>query len=119
MKTPNYDKFPHVVVEAENKSCVTGWEAIIQKINEAIASGKKVIAVETYQGVLDDEVAGALKSGLKYDLWLDAADALKDEDEVRKLTYPDVTDDRIFGYLTRLNIADYQDKKPMEQAAEA
>ena len=25
------------------------------------------------------------------------------------MTYPDVTDDRIFGYLTRLNIEDYLD----------
>ncbi|MEO6149111.1 MAG: class I mannose-6-phosphate isomerase [Mucilaginibacter sp.] len=118
MKTANYLKFPFVEVEKENKSCVAGWEAIAAKINEEIASGKKVIAIETYQGILNDEIIGGLKGTVKHDLWIDSSEAFKTEDEVRKLTYPDVTDDRIFGYLTRLNISDYLDKAKIEAVQE-
>ncbi|RYY33369.1 MAG: mannose-6-phosphate isomerase, partial [Sphingobacteriaceae bacterium] len=119
MKTPpNYDKFPHVVVEAENTSCVTGWHTITAKLNEAITSGKKLVGIETYQGVLNDELVDNLKTNLSHSVWIDAADALKDEDEIRKMTYPDVTDDRIFGYLTRLNVEDYLDKNKIERLQE-
>ncbi|RCH54257.1 mannose-6-phosphate isomerase [Mucilaginibacter hurinus] len=116
MKTANYQKFPFVQVEKENKSCVTGWEAIATKINDDIASGKKLIAIETYQGVLNDEIIAGLKDAVKHDLWIDAAEAFKSEDEILKMTYPDVTDDRIFGYITRLNISDYLDNAKVEAA---
>ena len=110
MKKANYDKFPFVQVETVNSSCVAGWEAIAGKINGEISSGKKIIVIECYQGVNDDEVAGALKKSLKHDLWIDAADALKSEADILAMTYPDVTDDRIFGFLTRLNVDDYLDQ---------
>lgn len=106
----NYDKFPYVQVETDNRSCVTGWAAIGEKLNEVIASNKKIIVIECYQGVHNEEIVSNLKNTLKHDLWINANDALKSEEEILTMTYPDVTDDRIFGYLTRLNIEDYQDE---------
>jgi len=111
----NYDKFPHVQVETNNRSCITGWAAIASALNAAIQFSKKVIVIECYQGVNDDEVTSNLKNTLKYDVWINAGDALKDEQEILAMTYPDVTDDRIFGYLTRLNIEDYQDKNKVSR----
>jgi mannose-6-phosphate isomerase class I len=105
----NYDKFPHVLAEVENLSCIIGWDAVIKHVNSGMASGKKLIVIECYQGVLDDEVRTHFKNGLTHDVWIDAEDAFKDEADILKMTYPDVTDDRIFGYLTRLNIDDYLD----------
>jgi mannose-6-phosphate isomerase class I len=105
----NYDKFPHVQVEAENRSCVLGWDAVIKQVNGEIATGKKLVVIECYQGVLDEEVRTHFRNGLTYDVWIDSEDAFKSEDDILKMTYPDVTDDRIFGYLTRLNIEDYLD----------
>ena len=103
----NYDKFPHVQVEAENKSCTVGWDAVIKLVNDEIAAGKKLIVIECYQGVHDDELKTHFKKGLTYDAWINAEDAFKGEPKILKMTYPDVTDDRIFGYLTRLNIENY------------
>jgi mannose-6-phosphate isomerase class I len=108
----NYDKFPHVQVEAANQSCITGWQAIGSKLNSSAA---KIIVIECYQGVHEDELVSNLKSTVKHDVWIDAKQACKTEQEILALTYPDVTDDRIFGYLTRLNIEDYLDKAKIAQ----
>jgi len=105
----NYDKFPHVLVEAENRSCIPGWDAVIKQVNDEIASGKKLIVIECYQAVLDEEIRTNFRNGLTYDVWIDSEDAFKSEVEILEMTYRDVTDDRIFGYLTRLNIEDYLD----------
>lgn len=110
MRHANYDKLPFVQVEAENSSCISGWEAIGKKLNDEISpGGKKIIVVECYQGVLDNELAGKLKATVKHDAWIDAKEACKSEQEILDMTYPDVTDDRIFGYLTRLNVIDFFD----------
>lgn len=105
----NYDKFPHVQIEGGNESCTLGWDAVIKKVNDDIAFGKKLVVIECYQGVLDDEVRTQFRSGLSFDVWIDSADAMKSAADILAMTYPDVTDDRIFGYLTRLNIEDYLD----------
>ncbi len=116
MRHANYDKFPFVQVEAENTSCISGWEAIGKKLNDEISSsGKKIIVVECYQGVHEDELVSSLKTTVKHDVWINATDAYKSEQEILTMTYPDVTDDRIFGYLTRLNVSDFLDKQKIAE----
>ena len=58
--------------------------------------------MECYQGIDDGEVFWALSRGLAPDAVFLTTDAFLPEEEIRRMTYPDVTDDRIFGYLTRL-----------------
>jgi hypothetical protein len=105
-----------------NKPCVEvkqsfdvwkGWDAICQEINEAIAnimSDNKLIVIETYQGVIDEELIAAMQAGLHHHLWINTRDFMKSEEEVKQMIYPDVTDDRIFGALSRLNISDFLDQ---------
>ena len=69
MRQANYDKFPHVQVEGENSSCITGWQAIGKKLNDEISSGKKIIVVECYQGILENELVSNLKATVKHDLF--------------------------------------------------
>jgi len=114
----NYDKFPHVLVEHENLSCILGWDAVIKQVNEEIASGKKLVVIECYQGVLDEEVRAHFRKGVKFDVWIDAEDGFKSEADILQMTYPDVTDDRIFGYITRLNIEDYLDEHKISRLKE-
>ena len=83
------------------------------EIRHAIAKIKKktrIVVVETYQGVIDEELTDAMMEGLAHDLWIDARAALKEEEDVKQMIYPDVTDDRIFGALSRLNIQDFMDQ---------
>ncbi len=117
----NYDKYPFIQVEHENKCCVEGWPAIIKELNSHLQSlnkKKKIIAVECYQGVQHEEVAKAFQNIFEHRLWIDAETLFKDEVAIRDMIYPDVTDDRVFGYLTRLNIKDYFDEKKLREARE-
>ena len=68
------------------------------------ANKKNVVVVETYHGVYDDEIISEVKKGLQPTLFINAKDAMLSENEIKELVYPDVTDDRIFGFLTRLQI---------------
>ena len=107
MSTSNYDKFPFVEVEKENKSCVVGWEKIGVLLRERLEK-KTVIVVECYPGVDEAEILSGLK-GLPFVLTVHARLAFREESLIREMVAPDVTDDRVFGYLTRLRIMDYLD----------
>ncbi|HSN50288.1 MAG TPA: class I mannose-6-phosphate isomerase, partial [Bacteroidales bacterium] len=48
------------------------------------------------------------------DVVFNASDAMLPEDEIRKITFPDVTDDRIFGFITRLSMDDFYDPDEIE-----
>ncbi|MBN9381306.1 MAG: class I mannose-6-phosphate isomerase [Chitinophagaceae bacterium] len=111
----NYDKLPFVTAEKENRSCTAGWPAIISTLKTALESSgkkKKVIIVECYPGVNDKELLPQLQQ-LSPDLFIHTRSFFKEEAVIREMVSPDVTDDRVFGYLTRLNIADYLDHKKL------
>lgn len=112
MKRSNYDKFPFVQVETENDSCHTGWAEVSNALNAkvgAVEKGVKILAIECYQGVDHHEVASHLKASLTHHVWIDASETFKSEEEIRAMVHPDVTDDRIFGYMSRLRMSDYLD----------
>jgi len=113
----NYDKWPFVRVESENKSCVVGWNNIIEHLNEKIKAVNKkniIVVIECYHGVNDDEVSEQLQKNLNDYVWINSKSFFKEEGEIRKMVRPDVTDDSVFGYLTRLNIIDYFDPEKLE-----
>jgi hypothetical protein len=96
-----------------------GWNGICEEINNSISKiekNQKVIVIETYQGVIDEELVKALQEGLKHDLWISAKTAMKKEDAVKTMVYSDVTDDRIFGALSKLNISDFYDPDKIGEA---
>lgn len=95
-----------------------GWNAICENLLNDIAGISKqvkIVVVDYYQGVLEHEVGKALINGLNPDLVIDANSCMHTEDKITQLTHADVTDDRIFGYLTRLNIEDYFDPEKIKE----
>ena len=109
MKKSNYDKFPVVQVEKENQSCHAGWKTIIAVLGQCIQKiNKKTkwIVVECYHGVDDAEVVQALQQ-IPHVTWFSTKEVFKPEEDIARMVYPDVTDDPVFGYLTRLKINDY------------
>jgi len=105
----NYDKTPFIRVKDAGDDCQEGWEAVCRVIRdkvEQLKGTKKVIVLECYPGVQDEEVVPELTAGLPGQFYF-TKDAFLPEEEVLRLVYPDTTDDEIFGYITRLNLVDF------------
>lgn len=104
---PNYDKYPVVEVPGFEGACVCGWDAIMGHLRNV---RKGVIVFECYQGVHDAEVVTAIKNAFPGASLYFSADVMKPEDELYAILKDDITDDSIFGYLTRHTIDVYFDK---------
>ena len=114
----NYDKFPSIKIAGYDKESWTGWNIMLDSIQAKIAlqpKARTLIVVETYPGVNDREILSALEAGLPQTNFFLASDAFLEEAAIDQLTYPDVTDDRIFGFMTRLSIEQFFDPLKLEQ----
>ena len=108
----NYNINPEVKIKGKDADCFAGWENIVSQLNSEIVRNpnpKKVVAIEYYQGVNDSEIFNSLINELSADAVFDVSKALLQENEITKITFPDVTDDRIFGFITRLSMEDFYD----------
>jgi len=104
---------PFFTVEGE---IFTGWESIIQEINAKIhnsSANRFVLVVECYQGVYHNELIESFMK-LNPELFVNSGDAFLSDERIREITYPDVTDDAIFGYITRLTYDKLLDKAKVE-----
>lgn len=119
----NYDKYPVVKVsETAEGICFCGWQEITDRLNNDLAAidrAVKIVVVECYQGVLDEEVRTALQKQLAHTLWIDSASAMKPADEINAFLKDDITDDEIFGYMTRHNIDCYFDESKVAETRRA
>lgn len=116
-KKSSYNKYPVVEVGNNAYKVETGWANICSKLNKEIGrlpSSKKMVVVETYQGVIHDELRTQLTNGLQYTRFIDAANYMLSEEAIKKLVFPDVTDDRIFGFMTNLTIDAFFDTEKLE-----
>ena len=109
MRNSNYDKYPATLIE--NGYILTGWDEILA----VLAQEEKVLAVDFYTGVLEDEVIGQLKK-LQPALLIDTRQLMKPEEEILEMTSRFMTDDVLFGYLSNLRLEDYFDISRLEEA---
>lgn len=115
----NYDKRPIVDVIGYDQACWAGWAAIATQFHAhrfPIDKPTRVMVVECYVGTNDDELLPALVKALSPDFVFHARDAMKSQQAIADMTYPDVTDDEVFGYLTRLHIDDFFDGDKLSEA---
>ena len=102
----NYDKYPATRLDA---TLWKGWAAIRDEISRKIQSLHRercVVAIECYQGVYHEELEPELKA-LEPTRWFNTAELFKPVEEVERMTYPYVTDDRLFGFRARFTYADF------------
>lgn len=112
----NYNKFPST--ETHESEVWVGWSSIIAYLDDIEKAKKCILTVECYHGVLFNKLAEAFK-GLNSTLFIDTSSLLKSSGEVEKITRPDVTDDELFGIITRLNISDFLDAAKVKEARRA
>lgn len=108
MVKSNYNKFPAIPLSG---AIWLGWDTICHTLKEQITASTKerfVITIECYQGVNHQELINGFNQ-LSPGLFLNTTDVFRSEQQIREMTYPDVTDDAIFGYMTRLAIIDLLD----------
>lgn len=113
-----FNKFPFVEVKSELSDVTIGWKEISNKLNDVmddISKENKVILIECYQGVYEEKILEWINKYVVYDKLILTSDYMKKEVEILKLTQQDVTDDRIFGYMTRLNMIDFFEPSKLEQ----
>jgi mannose-6-phosphate isomerase class I len=112
----NYDKYP--AVELKEGRLWKGWNRIGQVLEDQtsrLSTNRKVIVVETYQGVHHDELIEGLNA-IQPDLFMDTRKLFHPENKIREMTWPDVTDDRVFGFMTRLTMQDFIDPERLRGA---
>ncbi len=116
MVKSNYDKQPFIEFKSDATNAWQGWEQICGVISDRLknATGKKIVALECYPGILEEEVGTTLRETLD-GKFFDTRDYMLTEERIEKLVYPDVTDDEIFGYITRLKMADFFDALKLSQ----
>ena len=104
----NDDKYPVVEVPGYQDACLCGWRDIMSRLKEELPD-RGVIIFECYQGVLDEEVLSAIRSAFPGASLYLSADAMKDEASLYDVLKEDITDDEVFGYLTRHTMKVYFD----------
>ena len=116
MRQSNYDKTPFTAVEGK---LWKGWEDICGEIRRVCPTrpcGQTyVIRIECYQGVHHDELREAFSS-LSPSLWIDTERLFKSPGTIQEMTFPYVTDDRLFGFRSHFKYADFLDQEKTREA---
>jgi mannose-6-phosphate isomerase class I len=94
------------VVQAGSPSqCAAGWDNVASVLGR---TGARVIVVEAYPGVRAADLE-ELRARLQPDVFIDPAVALKRHSQIDALVSADLTEDPVFGRLTKLELADFFD----------
>lgn len=113
MRPSNYDKFPFVAVPDGRGACVSGWDAIAERLRQAGAQRarrKTVLVVECYTGVHEDEIRRELEVRLKPALSIRAAEAMLSPERIDALVAPFLGgNDPVFGFLSGLTLPEFFD----------
>jgi mannose-6-phosphate isomerase class I len=116
-----FNNLPFVEIKGNKYKAENGWDAICKKLNERIYQIQKIhkiIVVETYQGVIHEEIIRGLKENLVYDRFILSEEYMLSEEKIRETVFPDVTNDRIFGFMTRLNMDAWFDQDKIAEFQE-
>lgn len=108
-KRSNYDKFPSIRVPVGRECMWQGWRDILLRIGGEISRGAQRIAVEIYPGVFEPEVLQAFLDALHPAHVFRTGDCWKTPSVLDAMVRSDLTDDPVFGRMSRLTIEDFAD----------
>ncbi|MEO5683235.1 MAG: class I mannose-6-phosphate isomerase [Chitinophagaceae bacterium] len=114
----NYDKSPYIKITTSEAHVQEGWEDICTTLLEKLdvkSQQKQIVVLDCYHGVLDEELVQQLTAQLP-GVFYYSKECMLAEAAIRSLVYPDVTDDEVFGYLTRLEMINFFDTDKLQQA---
>lgn len=114
----NYDKYPTIAVTGHEDDCVCNWPAIGERLRGAIAArGAQAIVVDTYPGVLDEDVLPSIIEQLKPALVIRTDECLKPSEDILAFTEREFwADDAVFGRLSTRRLEEFFDSDKLSQA---
>lgn len=118
MRKSNYDKKPYTSLDGE---LIKGWVKIAETINsrrQSLLKNNFICIIECYQGVYMDELEAHLPL-MHFDRIIKADSLYKSEGEIREMTQPWVTDDRLFGRRAPFTYQHYFNVDKLQQARAA
>jgi mannose-6-phosphate isomerase class I len=118
----NYDKEPFVDVIHSEDAGVSSWSNIITALKDRIKesqNSRNIIVVDYYPGVHEEELEQQLINELGAEASFKTMNFFKPEKQLLDLTYPDVTDDTVFGFMTRWRMVDFFDEEKLQNAKKA
>jgi mannose-6-phosphate isomerase class I len=115
VRKSNYDKSPFIPVPGPAGACVTGWDAVANRLRQSIAnrvSRKTLVVVECYAGVDEAEVLRELEQRLQPALALHSKVAMLPPGKIDSLVAPFLGgDDPVFGFLGGLTLPQFFDEE--------
>jgi mannose-6-phosphate isomerase class I len=117
--TSNYDKFPSIRVPVGLESVWQGWGDIVARIAGEVARGARKISVEIYPGVFEEQVLAAFVKGLRPSHVFRTNDCWKAPLDIDAMLRSDLTEDPVFGRISRLTIEDFADTQRTAQLQKA
>ena len=115
MRSSNYDKHPTVNVPHTPRVIASSHSAIVAVLTE-VGTPAKQIVVDVYPGTSDNELLDLLRLAFPQRRLIDTRELLKNERAIREMVQPDVTDDPVFGRMTRLELSSFFDPKKLSHA---
>ena len=110
MRKSNYDKSPAIPIEG---NLWKGWGKVLAQIKETCnfteEKQRHIVVIECYHGVHHPELRNYF-SLLNPSLWIDTCTLFKSVAEIEQMTYPFLTEDRLFGRRAFFTYSDYFDQ---------
>lgn len=104
----NYDKFPFIAAGTAEE-CSAGWDAIAARLKE-----NRVLCIECYPGMFVREAVEELCARLDLLAVFLSEECLKTPQELHAMLDPVLGDDRVFGRMSGIGLADYFDASRIE-----
>lgn len=101
-----YDRFPKTKISGYDHSIFDGYERITEELRLRV-KGKKVLTIETYPGVRIEELLEQFIAPLEPSDIIFAEEAAMDGKTINEKIQPNLTKDRVFGFMTSFKLVDF------------
>ena len=106
----NYDRDPFIRITGTTENCLSGWEEVLSQWTDKFPqSGRYVIALECYPGVSLDALQAMLNQAFAGVQVFNVQKAYRSVSELRAESAPILTNDPVFGFMQRRDIATFFD----------
>lgn len=115
----NYDKYPEVVVSESNGGTFLGYEEICNEIKSKVTEGKNIVAIDCYMAIYEEEILENILKYISFDRVFLTKEIFLDKKNLDQLFDNDLTEDRVFGRMTSMELSDLIDESKKDEFIKA